>query len=589
MDTSTLDLQDKAKKTSDIEFSGRWMVIGPFSSKLSADEFPVDFTDPLGVYENGLKWRHEVRSRLEFESEDNEQWYFIANYLYSREKQQAAIAAVTDMDIQWYLNGETVYCDQNSELLNCDIELRHGWNLLLCRCLVEAEQKCLFSAGFLDGDMKAFDTKFIKNAFMLEGNFDSHIFGKNPGEASGIEIGDIESDWKRSEPDYVVYIPREGRLYNDGDNEHFLVVQSPNSGDLLAFWTQGLVEPSVDNHFVLSRSGDGGRSWSEPQKIAGTSMGGSEDQASWGFPLVSRSGRIYAFYTKSAAGTHSGVPGVMGTMMSKDDGRSWQSGQDIYLPEKLNPNYLNDKRVNFIVWQLPIRDGLDRVLAGMTIWSKGRGRCCFIRFDNIDLGPELDEIEISWLPDSSEGMGLPAYLAQRECSEPSVVLLPDGRLFTTSRTITGHPWYSVSDDHGYSWRDMEPLRYTDKGPKIDHPLSCCPIYRLNNGKYILLHNNNKYYADYLYAGQDIPPGMGVFTHRRPCFLSVGEFKPNAHQPIWFDRPRIILDNDGVQISPKASNEIGTYPSLTEIDGEIVLWYPDRKYYLLGKKLNEFIK
>ena len=45
------------------------------------------------------------------------------------------------------------------------------------------------------------------------------FFGKSPLDKNQeLEIGDPETEWKRSNPDIVVYKPKEGDL-NDGDND----------------------------------------------------------------------------------------------------------------------------------------------------------------------------------------------------------------------------------------------------------------------------------------------------------------------------------------------------------------------------------
>ena len=72
--------------------------------------------------------------------------------------------------------------------------------------------------------------------------------------------------------------------------------------------------------------------------------------------------------------------------------------------------------------------------------------------------------------------------------------------------------------------------------------------------------------------------------RHPAFIAIGEFRPTARQPISFSAPKQILDTQGVIIGPKKTAEIATYTSLTEWRGRRTLWYPDRKYYLLGKYL-----
>ena len=67
---------------------------------------------------------------------------------------------------------------------------------------------------------------------------------------------------------------------------------------------------------------------------------------------------------------------------------------------------------------------------------------------------------------------------------------------------------------------------------------------------------------------------------------MGEFRADAHQPVWFSRPMQILDTDGITLPPKKTAEIGTYTSLTEWRGRRILWYPDRKHFLLGKYISD---
>ena len=107
---------------------------------------------------------------------------------------------------------------------------------------------------------------------------------------------------------------------------------------------------------------------------------------------------------------------------------------------------------------------------------------------------------------------------------------------------------------------------------------------MSDGRYLLLYFNN-------------PGALGPYNQfaphevwktntwnyiRRPAHLAVGEFRPKAHQPLWFSRPKMFADNDGVIVGPKKTAEIATYTSYTEYRGKRTLWYPDRKYYLLGK-------
>jgi hypothetical protein len=191
---------------------------------------------------------------------------------------------------------------------------------------------------------------------------------------------------------------------------------------------------------------------------------------------------------------------------------------------------------------------------------------------------------ITWLSLEGDTISMPDDLPARHCSEPALELLPDGRLFVVFRTVTGNIWYSVSDDDGFHWRKPAVLRYRDGGEPVKNPLTCCPLYKLPDGRYMLIYYNNSYYADHVKNHTPLPAGMSMFTHRRPAVYSIGSFAPDARQPLWFDEPEELLDTGGFLVSPKASNEVATYPSLTWHKGKLTLWYPDRKFFLLGKHL-----
>lgn len=419
--------------------------------------------------------------------------------------------------------------------------------------------------------------------------------------AVSVNPGDPAAEWRRSHPDIVVYLPKGGAL-NDTDNEHFLVFEAPQSDDLLAVWTQSSCEGRGDNHLVVARSADG-EHWSPPQFLAGTRADGRGRQASWGFPVVARSGRIYCFFTKEIEiyDNDRQGSGAMGCLISDDDGHTWTTGADIPLPRCRfdHPDPAVPK--NWIAWQKPIRDRRGRWLAGYTLctskavldppptgWWHWDSRCFFFRFENLDEGPDAEELELTWLPADGEGLEAPIPgRPQWSCAqEPGIVLLPDGRLFTTMRTLTGYVWYSVSGDDGEHWHAPEVLRRSDDGDPIPHPLSCCPLYALKGGRYLLLtHNNPGRVGDHDQLEVEWKTNHLNFL-RNPTFISVGTFHPEARQPLWFSAPKQFLDTDGVPIGPKGTAEIATYTSLTEWRGNRVLWYPDRKYYLLGKYVTD---
>lgn len=426
------------------------------------------------------------------------------------------------------------------------------------------------------------------------------------GAALQIRSGDPATEWKRSNPDIQVYIPKEGGL-NDGDNEHFLVFESPK-GDMLALWTQSSIEAFGDNHLMLSRSTDL-QHWSEPKRIAGPAKGEQIPETSWGFPIVSRKGRIYVFFSLDAAQRDARGKTLkindMGVIYSDDDGQNWTRGADIPWPKAAydHPNGVGPN-FNWIVYQKPIRDSKDRYIAGYTYWASellrddkppgwwvANSGTKFMRFENIDDAPDPKDLRITHLMLEGKGLTVPSVFnpALTDCEEPSLVLLPDKRLFVTMRTITGYVYYSVSTDDGTTWRRPEPLRYEDGGDPIPHPKAPCPIYSLKDGRYILLYFNNAGTLGRFsqYAPRELWNGVNQWSHiRRPAHIAVGEFKPKARQPIWFGKPKVLFDTDGIIVGPKKTAEIATYTSLTESKGKRVLWYPDRKYYLLGKVLTD---
>src|SRR5690606_20235256 len=146
---------------------------------------------------------------------------------------------------------------------------------------------------------------------------------------------------------------------------------------------------------------------------------------------------------------------------------------------------------NWVVWQKPQRDSKGRWFAGFTRWTSVAVRaplptgnwvewdcgCEIMRFDNIDEGPPPEELTVSYPQLHNGQLRIPSPFgdAISVAQEPSFVVLPDGRLFVTMRSFSGHVWYSVSEDDGDTWRTPEKLRFTDAGEALLQPLCCCPI------------------------------------------------------------------------------------------------------------------
>jgi hypothetical protein len=410
-------------------------------------------------------------------------------------------------------------------------------------------------------------------------------------------------------PDYSCFIPESFDFSTfDSENEHFLVFDGPD-GSLMAIWTQHFNIDEMYSRLIFSKSLNKGKSWSIPKILIGpSSIKDTVNKcAEWGFPIVSNSGRIYVLWNQNQgiAGWIKFHTGTMAGMYSDDFGQTWSKPQAIPMPKSPFDDPSGKTPGEWIVWQKPERAPDGKHIVGYTHWineaasfynkktiPKGGWTWIesvveFMRFENIDENPEPKNIKINYTSWGDKALRVPHYIEPRLsiAQEPSIVDLPDGRLFCTMRTASGYIWYSLSNDNGKTWCNPRPLLRKDHGEPILQPVSCCPIYKLKDGKFILLHHNNR--------GNITIPGE-IHSPRNPAYIALGEFRPNADQPIWFSDSGVFLDNkfrkrDGQPDTTKRSN-VGTYTSFSTSNGENILWYPDRKCFLLGKKItNEFLE
>jgi hypothetical protein len=403
---------------------------------------------------------------------------------------------------------------------------------------------------------------------------------------------DLNIELQKTHPDTIVYVPQstDGSTGDTG-NEHFLVFDGPD-GSLMAVWTQSSFEGHPDQRIVFSRSTDRGHTWAPPTRIAGPDLQAGRGMASWGFPLVSRSGRIYVIYSR-----HTGVndifthtSGRMAGIYSDDCGQTWADEQFIPMPRSRWDNPDPSVPANWIVWQKPLRLSQGKYYAGFTRWVSPAVRppaplpvwwaeasvVEFMRFENLDDDPEPGSLEVRYFMSDERALqvGLAGYPEVSVIQEPSIVALPDERLFCVMRTTTGHPYYTLSADGGADWSAPQPLRQNDASLPLLHPCSPCPIYQVEEGEYVFLfHNHDGHFGGW-------GPRDGTW-HRRPIWLARGLFRPEAAQPVWFSEPVFFMDHGGV---PILRGDLAMYASVTQDEDGLVLWYPERKFFLLGKKI-----
>lgn len=400
----------------------------------------------------------------------------------------------------------------------------------------------------------------------------------------------IKEELKKTEPDFIVYMPKslDGSTHDTG-NEHLMVFQI-DSDTFIAIWTQSTYEGFNDQRIVFAKSDNGPYKWSEPKVIA-------EPMASWAFPLISKKGRIYVIYSK-----HIGIndifthtTGLMACKYTDDEGKTWSKEKIIKMPRSKWDNPDEKVPPNWIVWQKPERLSDGKYFTGFTrwispyvrkpaplkIWWAESSVIEFMEFENIDENPEPEKIEISYYAQNDNALKVPliGYPDIPVAQEPSIVKLPNSFLFCVMRTTQGSPYWSISPDKGETWTEPLPLLQFDDGPKLKHPCSPCPIYQINENEYIIfIHNHDGYFEKWT--------PFDTIDHRRPIYICRGKFVKKGKQPIWFSEPKFFMNNDGIRIGyGKGRRDLAMYSSFTKYKGEYILWYPERKFFLLGKKVN----
>lgn len=399
---------------------------------------------------------------------------------------------------------------------------------------------------------------------------------------------DIHTELHRTHPDRIVYSPGTLEAGTGKTGNEQLLVTALSDRVLIAVWTQSTREGQPDHHIVFSRSEDEGHNWSEPVTLAGPDRDNGVGMASWGFPVVSKSGVIYVFYSQ-----HHGLDdfsarpqneATLRAIRSSDGGRSWSQPGHIEMPPSIYDDTTPDTYPVWVVWQKPERLSRGKYFVGQTRWvrnhqwqKRGVGSVTeFIRFENIDDDPEVADLRLTWLCQNEQALRYGRHL-----EEPSIVKLPDGRLFCVLRTTAGHACFTVSEDEGDTWSNPLALRHKDNGTILPHPHSPCPIYSVGEGQYAFLYHGHS--GDVPGCHTAFPGGTAVKgdATRRPSCIARGEFKPDALQPIWFSDPWVWMDTAGV---PMLRAGMSFYSSATPTDAGILLWYPDRKYFLLGREV-----
>lgn len=285
-------------------------------------------------------------------------------------------------------------------------------------------------------------------------------------------------------------------------------------------WSQGSFEHAPDERIVFAMSTDEGRTWTDPRTIVASTPAW---RRAYGAPfVVPDTQRIYLFFHEGRQDVPRGDPaygcGPLRFVFSDDRARTWSDPTDIVLPDR-DINVFPDR---FSAWLnhppqimpqgdvvLPLthgqRGGLPR-----RAWMLTPGEASILRCDNILDESDPARLQFTLLPEGPRGIRVDAVehhgnaALQRligaldgrvedsgfSFQEMTVVGLRDGRWLGVGRTFLGSPGYTVSADRGRSWSSVEPLLDAPGGRPMAHPMTMCPIARVDDHRLILLFTNN---------------------------------------------------------------------------------------------------
>ncbi len=410
-------------------------------------------------------------------------------------------------------------------------------------------------------------------------------YGKTPSE--NIPCGRESTEWLRTDPDAVVYLPS-GTA--SGGNEMVHVTEVPGRDCLFAVWHQDSVEGARDGRILYSRSRDG-QIWEEARMLAGVTPGREETEymALAPYPIATPSGRIYVFYVQHTEASRRMLVPHIGLQMCRytdDCGETWS--EPVPVPRNVSPwdaPGRGDLKCMLVI-QNPIRLADGRYLGAFSEFSDEAvfpyqvlgGNLCsyavsyFAVFENLAEDPEPEDIRLTWLPDDPGGLHLmPEDPPYSSAQEPYVLQLPNGWLFVTLRNFAGCIRYSVSEDLGHTWRQPKPMRYADGTPFVN-PDATPFLCDHGDGTYIQLYYGRA-------GGYE-----DMFAFRDRVLRAVGRFAPEEEQPIRFDKKGERYMAIDVAAGPRDNAEINLEASFTRFHGVPMLWYGDRKHYVLGKRL-----
>ena len=353
-----------------------------------------------------------------------------------------------------------------------------------------------------------------------------------------------------------------------------------DDGAWLCAVTTGVGKEGEPGQIVITlRSTDCGHTWSPPVPIEPP----GSPEASYAVMLKAPSGRIYIFYNHNSDNVRE-IPsepsewfaggvcrrvdslGYFVFKYSDDGGRTW-SAQRYPIPvremdiDRRNP-FGGQIRYFWNVGKPFVHDGAAYVSLHKV---GGIGEGFFLRSEGVllrsaNLLAERDPEKIAWetLPDGDFALRTPPG-GGPIAEEQSYVVLSDGSLYVTYRTIDGHPVEAYSRDGGHTWSTPQYRRYAD-GRLMKHPRAANFVWKCENGNYLYwFHNHGG-----RFIGEHPRRRTIGYEDRNPVWLCGGvEADTPDGRIIRWSQPEIVLYDDDPYIRM-------SYPDLVEEGGRYFL-------------------
>lgn len=345
------------------------------------------------------------------------------------------------------------------------------------------------------------------------------------------------------------------RIPSEGYADQPYVVVTSNGTWVCTLTTGKGLEGQQGQHVVSTVSKDQGKTWSELIDIEPE----TGPEASWVTPLITPSGRIYAFYTYNGDNivtlpnadkrVRSDTHGWYAFRYSDDEGATW-SAQRFRIPVRVTEvdrgNPWRGEVCHFWGIDKPkVKEG--KVYFAFTKLGKffmQEGEGWVVESPNILTEQDPDKLVFRLLPDGEKGIRNPALGSVQE--EHNLAPLTKSDLFCVFRMEGGTPGHSYSRDNGVTWSLPEPMTYAPGKRAFKTPRACPKLFMTSEGKYLFWYHNH---------------GGKAWSGRNPAFLSGGVLKEDGF--IHWSEPEIALfdPNPAIRMS---------YPDLIEQAGSFWL-------------------